>query len=367
MTELLNDILRQPEELSKSLTYALGPGRTALERAAGLVREAAHVYIAGIGSSWHAGMAVESIFRAGGRAVCLVDASELLHFGRLAPDSALIVLSRSGRSAEIVPLIPKARRDGARVVAITNTPASPLARDTDATLLLGARFDHLVSISMYSALALTGGLLASTSTGGLDEGVAEGIQASLAGAGNVLASWIEDIENSDWLTADAPTYFLARGGSLASCHEARLLWEEAAKAPATAMGTGGFRHGPQECVGEGMRIGLWLDGAKMRDEDAALARDLRKLGVKTLVIGQQPPPEAGDLVVRLPAIPAAWQFLIDIMPAQIAAEQLSRRRRVDCDSFRICPYIVEGEGGLLGATLSSHAKARNLQAGQDGA
>ena len=33
---------------------------------------------------------------------------------------------------------------------------------------------------------------------------------------------------------------------------------------------------------------------------------------------------------------------------QLAAEALSRLRGVDCDSFRVCSFIVEDEHGLLG-------------------
>jgi hypothetical protein len=79
-----------------------------------------------------------------------------------------------------------------------------------------------------------------------------------------------------------------------------------------------------------------------------LARDIRKLGGKVLLIGQNIPSGEGDVVFSLPKIPGDWQFLIDIIPPQLAAEYLSRLGGVDCDSFHICPYIVENEGGLAG-------------------
>jgi hypothetical protein len=65
-----------------------------------------------------------------------------------------------------------------------------------------------------------------------------------------------------------------------------------------------------------------------------------------MVVGQNLPRDAGDLVVLLPAIPAPWQPLIDVIPVQLAAERLARLRGMDCDSFRICPYIIEAEGGI---------------------
>ena len=125
------------------------------------------------------------------------------------------------------------------------------------------------------------------------------------------------------------------------------------------MGTGAFRHGPQEIVGEGVRFGVWIDGALMREPDLAVARDLRKLGARVMLIGQKLPDDAGDLVFQLPAIPAEWQFLIDIIPAQLAAERLARLSGVDCDSFRLSSYIVEDQGGLLPQEAGKNEQERS--------
>ena len=94
----------------------------------------------------------------------------------------------------------------------------------------------------------------------------------------------------------------------------------------------------------------------MRGPDLAVARDLKRLGASVMVIGQDLAEDGGDLVFRLPEMPAEWQFLIDVIPAQLAAERLAHRSGVDCDSFRLCSYIVEDEWGLL---------HENVQAGKD--
>jgi glucosamine--fructose-6-phosphate aminotransferase (isomerizing) len=85
----------------------------------------------------------------------------------------------------------------------------------------------------------------------------------------------------------------------------------------------------------------------MREQDLAVARDLDKLGACVMMIGQNVPPDAGELVLQLPEIAAEWQFLIDIVPAQLAAEKLARLSGVDSDTFRYCSFIVEYEYGLL--------------------
>jgi glutamine---fructose-6-phosphate transaminase (isomerizing) len=117
--------------------------------------------------------------------------------------------------------------------------------------------------------------------------------------------------------------------------------------PATAMSTSGFRHGPQEIVKQGMRFCLWIDHAQMRNQDLAVAHDLRELGASVMLIGEDLPQNSGDLVCQLPFSPPHWQFAIDMLPIQLAAERLARLFGVDCDSFRICPYIVKDEHGLL--------------------
>jgi glucosamine--fructose-6-phosphate aminotransferase (isomerizing) len=347
MTKLYQDILREPAELSKTLNFTLGEGKSSFEEAARILKESAHIYIVGIGSSWNAGLAVLAFFNAAGRPALLCDASEILHFGEIPKNAAMLVLSRSGKSTEIVQLLGKLESNGIKIIAITNTPDSPLAVKADVVLKMMASFDHAVSVSMYSAMAMIGALLACAMEGDLDDSLGVQLQSSLSNGAARIASWRAQIAASDWLDPKAPTYLLARGASLASCHEGRLLWEEAAKLPASAMPTGGFRHGPQEMIREGLRIALWIDQEIRRAQDLVLAGDLRILGVKVLLIGQDLPPDAGDLVVQIPQIRPQWQFLLDIIPIQITAELLAHSGNQDCDTFRLCQYVVEDEGGLL--------------------
>ncbi len=347
MTKLLNDILKQPNGLIRSLSALLDKDSASIGRAASLLNQAKHIYLTGIGASWHAAMAAGSFFHREGRPVSMIEASELLRFSRLAPDSAVVIVSRSGRSVEIVNLLGVARSAGAKIVAITNTADSPLAMECDASVRVGLPFDHAVSVTMYTALAMAAGLLACATLGKLDESIGPSLTESILTVEDNLNLWREKIEASEWISSSSSTYFLARGESQASCHQARLLWEEAAKAPATAMSTGGFRHGPQEIVYPGLRFCLWLDQYLLRAEDLEVAEDLRRLGAIVMLIGEGLSDDQGDLVLSLPMSPRGWQFLIDIIPTQIAAERHSRLRGVDCDSLRLCSYIVENEGGII--------------------
>jgi glucosamine 6-phosphate synthetase-like amidotransferase/phosphosugar isomerase protein len=106
MTELMKDILRQPDELIGLIARSQGEQQNTYEEAARLIREAPRLYIASIGASWHAGMAMRSLLDAVGWPASLRDASELLHFSRISAGAAVLLLSRSGKSIEIVRLLP---------------------------------------------------------------------------------------------------------------------------------------------------------------------------------------------------------------------------------------------------------------------
>lgn len=347
MTHFLGDILRQPDELQRTIDYLWGKGRPALEAAAAVLRNARHVYLTGIGSSWHAALTAGPLFYLGACPVYMLDAGELLQFATLPPHAVVIVISRSGRSVEIVNLIAKARERGATIIGITSSKDEPLARQAQISITVPAAPDHAISVNTYSVLAAAAGALAGATVGLFDVNLPTLLARALAETKQSVGRWQEQMADSTWLIPGRVTYFLARGSSLGSCHEARLLWEEGVKSPATAMGTGGFRHGPQEMITKDTHFGIWIDGQHMREQDLAVARDLRRLGASVMLIGQNLPADGGDLVFQLPTVPAEWQFLIDIIPGQLAAERLAFLAGVDCDSFRLCSYVVEDEYGLL--------------------
>ena len=347
MSKLWEDIVRQMDELKKCLDYTLGDGRATLDAAAALVKQAKYVYITGIGASWHAGIGVQHLFHTHGIPAHLVETAELEFMCPIPPDTALVVLSRSGRSIEIVDVLDKAAQAGAKIIAITNAADSPLAERADLTLLCKVAFDAAASIATYTAPGLVGGLLAVHAAGNLDRDLTISLARAFTECSALVPAWRTQIRQSGWLDAEGPTFFLARGCSMASSYESRLLWLEVAKAVSTSMTTSTFRHGPQEILAAGeIRVVVWLDPERSRENDMRLIQDLRKRHSAIFAIGQQKDPSARDLWIDLPDIPADWQFLIDIVPIQIASETYAMHRGYDCDKFLVSSYVVESDGGL---------------------
>ena len=355
-TRFLQDIIRQPVEMHRTIDYLTGPGEEGMQQASSLIRSARDVVITGIGASWNAALSAGALFYSGGRPVYMQEAGELLHFTAIPRGAVIIAISRTGRSIEIVQLLAKAEASGAAVIGVTNSADSPLARGSAVAIVVPTMLDHAISVNTYSTLLITASALASSATTGF-ACVAGPLLHTIGEAGRSLELFQEQLQESNWLASRVPYYFLARGGSLGTCHEARLLWEEGVKTPATAMSTSGFRHGPQEIVREGLRVCLWIDQVQMRDQDLSVAHDLKEFGASVMLVGENLPRDAGDLVCQLPTSPPGWQFVIDVLPVQLAAERLSRLSGVDCDSFRICSYLVEEEHGLLGKKAEASPNA----------
>ena len=153
-THFLLDILRQPDEMSQAIDYLTGPGRHSLREASTLVRSSPHVFVTGIGASWNAALSAGSLFQQGGYPIQLQEAAELLHFTAIPRGAVVVAISRTGRSIEIIQLLAQAEARGARVIGITNSEDSPLARESSVAITIPTKLDHAISVNTYSTLVI---------------------------------------------------------------------------------------------------------------------------------------------------------------------------------------------------------------------
>ncbi|WP_250890305.1 KpsF/GutQ family sugar-phosphate isomerase [Sphingobium nicotianae] len=96
------------------------------------------VIVTGVGKSGHIGRKVAATFAATGTASFFLHASEAAHgdLGMVTTGDLLLVLSNSGFSRELRPLLAYARRQGVPVIGIVSKLNSPLARASDIVLQL---------------------------------------------------------------------------------------------------------------------------------------------------------------------------------------------------------------------------------------
>jgi glucosamine--fructose-6-phosphate aminotransferase (isomerizing) len=107
------------------------------------------VVLTGMGSAFHAIHPLVELINHGLTAM-MVETSELVHYkNRLFdPKTLIVAVSQSGRSAEVVRLL-EINRGKSSIVAITNTPDSPLAKGAEAAILTRAGNEFSVSCKTY--------------------------------------------------------------------------------------------------------------------------------------------------------------------------------------------------------------------------
>src|SRR6266478_223200 len=196
-TRFLQDIMRQPAEMQRAIEYLTGTGQDALQQASALIRSVRHVVVTGIGASWNAALSAGALFDLGARPVYMQEAGELLHGTAIPRGAVIIAISRTGRSIEIVQLLAKAEASGARIIGITNSADSPLARESAVAIVVPTKLDHGISVNAYSTLLIAASALASSATAGFAS-VAASLLDAIGEAGKRLDTWREQLEESGW-------------------------------------------------------------------------------------------------------------------------------------------------------------------------
>ncbi len=95
--------------------------------------EGGKIVVTGIGKSFHIGQKIAATLTSTGAPSTVLHPSEAMHgdLGLLRPEDAVLALSYSGESDELVNLLPVLKRTGARIVALTGDLNSTLARHSD--------------------------------------------------------------------------------------------------------------------------------------------------------------------------------------------------------------------------------------------
>jgi DNA-binding MurR/RpiR family transcriptional regulator len=153
-TTILNKVAHRTADLARACLSTLDPA--ALERAARMVHAADVIYVFAAGlSALAAENALLRFARIGKPAIFHRDRNnQLLIAGSLGKGALAIGISDSGRTHQTVSALAAARQAGARTIAMTAFPDSPLARQAEVALVTPAGYmpegDEPISESMIS-------------------------------------------------------------------------------------------------------------------------------------------------------------------------------------------------------------------------
>ncbi len=343
-TPLFENILAQPEALRAVLHLQSGEDRTALLKAASILRESKKIVLTGMGASLFACGPLRYLLAGSGAAISVVEAAELLYFldASLDSETAVLLVSRSGESVEVVKLFDVLGKRGCKTIGVANVAGTTLPSRATASVLLGSPADQFVAIQTYVATVAVLLLLGAAVNGQLAEALTQ-LEASINALTVFVPACVEaSLAWSDFLNEQS-LYLLGRGISLATMKEGALLMHETAKFPAVSMSAAQFRHGPVEVAGPGIRAIVLATEKATAVHDIQLAEDLHGMGVDVRTIGRS---NRNPLVPWPSNVPSLFAPLFEIIPLQLFAYRTAEMRGVTPGEFRWAPLVTSSESGF---------------------
>jgi len=240
-------------------------------------------------------------------------------------DGALfLAISQSGRSPDLLATAEAAKKSGARVVALVNDEASPLAELAEVTLGLkaGPELSVAATKSYIAALAAIAQLVAAWTR-----------DAELGAALAALPDTLAKAWEMDWspavpgLKGASSLYVLGRGPGFAVAQEAALKFKETCGLHAEAFSAAEVKHGPMALVGRGFPVLIFAQRDQTQKGVLALADQLRADGAQVLLAGGP----ASDVLPTPPAHPTL-EPIVRIQGFYRLANALAVARGLDPDS-----------------------------------
>lgn len=237
-----------------------------------------------------------------------------------------LAISQSGASEDLLRATETARRGGAFVVAIVNTPGSPVTRIADMVLHLEAGPERSVAAtkSYVTSLAMQAWLVAQIKG-----------QVDLLGAVESLPDALARAWDLDWspaldrLKARGNMYVLGRGPGLAAAQEAALKLKETSQIHAEGVSAAEVLHGPVALARPGFSTLIFSQDDATRDGTRETARKLVERGVDVMIAGA-----SADGAIQLPTLEAhpEMQPILAMPPFYRMAAGLSVARGLDPDN-----------------------------------
>lgn len=331
---------REVREQPAVLEHLLVRGRVAAQEAAAAIR--AHsprfVMIAARGTSDNAARYGQYLFGIRNRLAVASSAPSLFTHYQAAPaleSAAVIGISQSGQSPDVVAVLREARRQGAITVAVTNDPASPLAWNASFVLSLHAGAEQAVAATKtYTAQLMALAMLSAALDGG------PGGWEDLAALPGRVA---EALELNATSTRDAVAFHersrlvvVGRGYNLATAFEVALKIKETCYVMADPYSSADFLHGPAALLEEGLPLVVVAPTSRRFDDLDAVLALARERQAPLIAISDSPKLlEVADVFLPLPAgVPEWLSPLVAVVPGQLWAMALAEARGLSPDAPR---------------------------------
>jgi glucosamine--fructose-6-phosphate aminotransferase (isomerizing) len=278
---------------------------------------------------------------------CEVDlASEFRYRNPILNDRCIVVpVSQSGETADTLAALREGKRQGARIISITNTRDSTIARESDDVLYTHAGPEIGVAstkcfTAQVTALYLFAVKLAIV-RGLLDRDERERLLRELTSLPRIvqetlaLDEKIEELAHKYFKKSDF--LFLGRGIMFPIALEGALKLKEISYIHAEAYAAGEMKHGPIALIDENMPVVIIANKGPLYEKLISNLEQVRARDGQVIAIATEGDTEIADKANDVIYVPDLGDFLTSIIvsiPMQLFAYHVATRKGTDVDQPR---------------------------------
>lgn len=349
---MLKEIFEQPKAIRDTLR-----GRVPADGAAIVLEELKltpedvkglkKIFISACGTAYHAGIVGKYVIEKLARIPVEVDIASEFRYRRpiIEPGTLVIIISQSGETADTLAALREARRQGARVIAVTNVVGSSVSREADDVIYTWAGPEIAVaSTKAYTTQLISMYLLAlhfATVRGEIKPEEAQKIILEMksldAKAQTILNNAAEMREYARELARSKCIFFLGRGLDYAVAMEGSLKLKEISYIHAEAYAAGELKHGTLALIEEDVPVVALTTQDDLFDKMVSNIQEVSARGATVLALATDGLREVEKVAGRVAYIPSVYPLLapvLAVIPLQLLAYHTAVERGCDVDKPR---------------------------------
>jgi glutamine---fructose-6-phosphate transaminase (isomerizing) len=313
-----------------------------------MLRRLRRVVIVACGTSYHAGLigryAIEEFARV---PVEVEIASEYRYRNPLVGSGDLVIgISQSGETADTLAAMRIARDRGARVLAVTNIMGSQATRDADGVLYTRAGLEIGVAatktfvsqvVVMYLLALRLAELRGTMEHGALKATITE-VKRLPHRIAEMFERHLDGVETIARGVGDADFFlYLGRHVGLPVALEGALKLKEISYIATDAYAAGEMKHGPIALLDQSTPVVVVATESPVLEKVISNIQEVRARGARVIAVATEGDEEIGqhaDEVIEIPRTDWMLAPLLAVIPLQLLAYHIARRRGLNVDQPR---------------------------------
>ncbi len=295
-----------------------------------IIKSCKTVYITGSGTSYNAALIAKYLFAKYAKIKTDVIISSEITFApeTLDSDSAMIAISQSGESADVLEAVNVAKKENVKVISIVNHTTSTLAQESQIVLGMncGPEIGVAATKSFTSQLAIIYKIISEMTNKEVRLDF-DFISKSIL---EILGDHSEIQKISSKLRDISDIYVLGRGIHFPIALESALKLKELTYIHAEGIPGGELKHGPLALMDESVFVVIINPSDSTFTETLTSAREIKARGAKIIGISDKNS-DAYDYWIKIPSVEEIEFPIIEMIPIQLLAYYSAVEKETDPD------------------------------------